>query len=467
MRTLATLLAGALLCAPALPLTAQGPARVIAIGDIHGSLDGLTRILKATGLTSPDGKWTGGRANLIQTGDYMDRGDGTRAVLDVLMALERPAKNAGGRAFALLGNHEVMNLIGDTRDVTREIFATFADAKSEARREQAWAQYAALAPARTPKGATPIPVYGQTKQAWLTTHPPGYVEYRDAMGPRGKYGAWLRNKPIVTQFQGSIFMHAGFAPATAPVTLDQVNDRVRDEIRRLDRFVQQLVDRKLALPFFTLQEILQVASNEIATANVLIATAKAEGKEPDRSRLNVPLLLEAQEILKIDSWTVVAGEGALWYRGFATLPDDPAGGPFAALLARYGAKRFVTGHTPQQDRRITVRFGGRVVLIDTGMLSYYKGRASALEIDGDALTAIYEGERVPLAVSCLSGCFSSPLYVAISLRPARPERRESVGRTSARVRSQGRAQSERPPSVAACDCAETRTRPGRPAAAPY
>ena len=87
----------------------------------------------------------------------------------------------------------------------------------------------------------------------------------------------------------------------------------------------------------------------------------------------------------------------LWYRGLATTPDDPAGGPFAAMLAKYGAKRFVSGHTPQQSRAITVRLGGRAVLIDTGMLtSVYKGRASALEIDGDKLTAIYEDGRVPL-----------------------------------------------------------------------
>ncbi len=398
MRTLAALLSGALLCASAPPLIAQGSARVVAIGDIHGSIDGITRILKAAGLTGPDGKWVGGRAQLIQTGDYMDRGDGTRAVLDLLMALEQQAKGAGGRALALLGNHEVMNLIGDTRDVTPEIFATFADAKSEARRQDAWTRYSALAAARSPKGAPVAEVYAQTKQAWLATHPPGYVEYRDALAPRGKYGAWLRGKPIVTEHAGSIFMHAGFAPVSAPATLGEVNERVRDEIRRLDRFVQRLVDAKLALPFFTLQEILQVASYEIGTANALIAAAQASGEQPDRSKLDVALLLEAQEILKIDSWTVVAGEGALWYRGLSTLPDDPSGGPFAELLQRYGARRFVTGHTPQQDRRITVRFGGRAVLIDTGMLSYYQGRAAALEIEGDSLTAIYEDGRVPLAV---------------------------------------------------------------------
>ena len=397
MRILAALLAGALLF-PLAPLGAQGTPRVIAIGDIHGAIDEFKRILLTAGLADAAGRWTGGRAHFIQTGDYTDRGEGTRAVLDLLMALEPQARAAGGRAIALLGNHETMNLIGDTRDVTPEIIATFADAKSEARRQQAWQQYAAIAAARTPKGGTPAPVYGQTREAWLTTHPPGYVEYREAMGPRGKYGAWLRDKPIVMQQDGTVFMHAGFAPDTAPATLAEVNTRVRDEIRRLDRFVQRLVDDKLALPFFTLQEILQVAANEIGAANALIAAAEAAGRHPDRSKLNVPLLIEAQEIMKLDGWTVIAADGALWYRGLATLPDDPAGGPFGAMLARYGARRFVTGHTPLPDRRITVRFGGRAVLIDTGMLRDFEGRPAALEIAGDALTAIYEDARVPLAV---------------------------------------------------------------------
>lgn len=408
MRTFAALLAGALLWAPALPLVAQGAPRVIAIGDIHGAIDEFKSILKRTGLTGADGRWAGGRAQLIQTGDYVDRGEGTRAVLDLLMALEPQAKSAGGRALSLLGNHEAMNLIGDTRDVTREIFATFTDGQSEARRQAAWAQYAAIGAARQAKGETVPVVYGQTREAWLTTHPLGFVEYREAFGPRGKYGAWLRDKDMVTLYGGSIFMHAGFAPETAPARLEDVNDRVRAEVRRLDKFVDRLVEEKLALPFFTLQEILQVASAEITAANTLIATAKAEGKEPDRSKLNVALLMEAQEILKLDSWTVVAGEGALWYRGLSTLPDDPAGGPFAPLLQRYGAMRFVTGHTPQQTRRITVRFGGRAVLIDTGMLSYYKGRASALQIEGDALTAIYEDARVPLAVTNQATVWRNP-----------------------------------------------------------
>ena len=397
MRSAALVLAVALVLVPQRPIVAQGAARIVAIGDIHGEIDGFRSILRAAGLTDARGRWSGGRTQFIQTGDYTDRGTGTRAVMDLLMALEPQARGAGGRAFALLGNHEVMNLIGDTRDVTPEIFATFADANSEKKRNDAWEQYARIGAQKLARGEPVADVYRQTREAWLAAHPPGYVEYRDAFAPRGKSGAWLRDKPIVTEVNGSIFMHAGISPALAPLKLDELNVRVRDEVRRLDRFVDRLVDAGLATRTFTLQEIIAVASNEIVQANALIAAAQAEGKQPDRGRLNVPLLMEAQEILKIDTWVSINPDQALWYRGLATEPDDPSGGPFAALLAKYGAKRFVTGHTPQQNRSINTRFGGRVVLIDTGMLAnYYKGRPAALEITGDALTAIYETERIPL-----------------------------------------------------------------------
>jgi len=398
MRPTALLLALlTLLCGPVQPLTAQATARIIAIGDIYGSIDGIKSILRVTGLIDGTNKWTGGRTQLLQTGDYMDRGEHTRAVLDLLMALEPQAKDAGGRAFALLGNHEVMNLIGDTRDVTREIFATFADANSEKRRQEAWEDYAKLAEAKKNKGE-PVPsVFKQTREAWLTTHPPGFVEYKEALSPKGKYGQWLRGKPMVTMVDGNIFMHAGISPASAPAKIEDLNVQVKDEIRRLDQFLDRLINLKLATRDFTLQEILQVASGEIGLANARIATAKEEGKELDRDKLNIPLLMEAQEIMKINTWLSIDPEGALWYRGLATERDDPAGGPFAALLAKYGAKRFVTGHTPQQSRSITVRYGGRAILIDTGMLtSYYRGRASALEITGDKLTAFYEDGKVQL-----------------------------------------------------------------------
>jgi len=397
MRRLALLLAVVLCATTAPPLTAQGAPRIIAIGDIHGSIDGLKSILKITGLIDGSSKWIGGKTQLLQTGDYMDRGAAVRQVLDLLMSLEDQAKSAGGRAFSLLGNHEVMNLIGETRDATPEIFATFADANSEKRRQDGWEDYAKLGAAKKAKGE-PVPtVYNQAKDAWMAAHPPGFIEYKDAIAPKGKYGAWLRGKPMVTEVGGNIFMHAGINPATAPAKIDDLNDQLRGEIKKMDSFVDKLIDQKLATRDFTLQQVLEVASSELGLANARLAAAKAEGREPEPGLVNVPLLLQAQEIMKVDSWLSIAPEGAMWYRGLSTEKDDPSGGGFAVVLKKYGAKRFVTGHTPQAGRSITVRFGGRAILIDTGMLtSVYKGRASALEIDGDKLTAYYEDGKVTL-----------------------------------------------------------------------
>ena len=76
----------------------------------------------------------------------------------------------------------------------------------------------------------------------------------------------------------------------------------------------------------------------------MIAAAKAAGNEPDRGKLNVPLLMEAQEILKIDSWVVVNPEGALVVPRPGHAADDPTGGPFAALLAEL--RREAVRHRP-------------------------------------------------------------------------------------------------------------------------
>ncbi len=375
-------------------------ARIVAIGDIHGDIDAFTGILRTAGLTDTAGNWTGGRSVFVQTGDFTDRGENVRAVMDRLMAIEAQAKAGGGRVVTLLGNHEAMNLVAETRDANEPIYAKFADDKSEARREAAWEQYQKVGPSPHAKTLPAAAVYSQAREQWMAAHPPGFIEYREALGPGGKYGKWLRGKHMAATIGGSVFMHAGIAPEAAPEKVNDLNAQVRDEVKRFDRYVQRLVDKKLALPFFTLTEILQVSANEIRAANALIDEATQSGEEVDRSKLDVPLLTEAAEILKIDQWLVLNGERALWYRGFATLPDDPTGGPLAPLLAKYDAVRFVTGHTPTADRRINVRFGGRAVLIDTGMLSTaYQGRASALEIDGDRLTAIYEDGRVPLTVA--------------------------------------------------------------------
>ena len=403
---------GFLSVASGLPSAQTAPARVVAIGDVHGALDAFVDILGTAGLIDADRRWSGGTTTFVQTGDYTDRGRDVRGVMDLLMALQSQAEASGGRAIVLLGNHEVMNLVGEQRDVTTEIYNTFADARSDERRERAWGDYAALAAARR-KARSDLPdVYAQERDAWMAAHPPGWLEYREALSPSGLYGTWLRKRPVSARVAGTLFMHAGIDPLAADTAVEDVEKRVQMQIERVDRYLRRLVSAKMALPFFTLQEMLHVAVSEIRAVNAVVDAAKEAGTAPDLRNFDIDLVREGGEILAIGDWDLLADTGPLWYRGYATASDDTLRAPVAAMLARSGVQRLVVAHSPLQARRIQARLDGSVLLIDTGMLaSTYQGRASALEIVGDRLTAIYDDGRVPIAPA------TSPAIVARGLAP--------------------------------------------------
>jgi hypothetical protein len=388
---------------------AQPPSRVVAVGDTHGDYDSLRRILQEAGLVDAGGAWTGGEAVLVQTGDYLDRGEKVHEVLDWLMALEPQARAAGGRLEVLLGNHEGMNLVGDFRDVNRAAYAHFADDESEARRTAAYDAYVALARARASDLARAgdrqlevPPVYqAPDRAAWMAAHPPGFVEYVEAFGPKGKYGKWLRARPATVKIDDTVFVHGGFTPETAPKTLEAVNDKVESEIKAWDRAKEALISRRAALPFFDLNETLQAAR-----ATAMIARANAATGDA----VTMPMGLQPlEELGRIGTWFLLNPNSPLWTRVFATWKSDEGRPKVEELAARYKASRFVVGHTPLKDGRIAARFGGRVLLIDTGMLSTYYtgGRASALEIAGNKISAIYGDGRMVLA-DAAPGTTSAP-----------------------------------------------------------
>src|SRR5579863_3887269 len=97
--------------------TFEGVERIVAIGDIHGDLEVFVNLLKTAKLVDNRNNWIGGKTHLVMPGDFIDRGNNSRKVMDLLMSLEPQAQKAGGRVHALLGNHEAANLYGDLRYV--------------------------------------------------------------------------------------------------------------------------------------------------------------------------------------------------------------------------------------------------------------------------------------------------------------------------------------------------------------
>ncbi len=98
-------------------LSASADPRIVAIGDLHADPAAAEATLKMAGLMNESGHWAGGDAILVQTGDVTDKGPSSRGVISLLTRLQQEARGSGGNVLAVLGNHEVMNLVGDWRGV--------------------------------------------------------------------------------------------------------------------------------------------------------------------------------------------------------------------------------------------------------------------------------------------------------------------------------------------------------------
>jgi hypothetical protein len=248
--------------------------------------------------------------------------------------------------------------------------------------------------------------------------PPGCLEYREAMGPNGVYGKWIRGKDIAAVVGDTLFMHAGLNPSRpAPKSIAEVNERARDEVRRLDAHRKRLADRRLGLDFFGLQEVIGVSVFELRLASQAIATANKTGEQPPS--LDRPTLRESQNLMEIAKWSLIDPEGPLWFRGYASSDEASTATQVTTFLDSLKVARIVVGHTPTADRQIVARYGGRVVVIDTGMLAAYKGQPSALEIVGPRLKAIYPDGEVELTPP-KAASMSAPLGSPSSSRASKP-----------------------------------------------
>jgi len=367
--------------------------RVVAVGDVHGSFDGLVSILTATGLVDGQRRWAGGGTLLVQIGDLLDRGVEVRPVLDLMMSLQEQAEASGGRVVCLLGNHEAMNLLGIRRDVHPGSYAAFAGPDSEKRRKLAWGALVHHYRARARRLGQGVPkIDDGVKARWMESNPPGAVEYVEALGPDGVYGRWLRSLPAAVLIGDTLFIHAGLGPDLAGADLETVNRTVADEIARLDRLRGFMLSEGLTFPEASIADLERVAEEE----------AKAAADSARMGRSAHERYAEAlRPLLDWRRWLLASSSSPLWFRGAVYWDEEEHGAEMASLLDGVGARRMVVGHTVPKDRRIQTRFGGRVVLLDTGMQAdYYKGgRVSALEILDGALTAVYLDDREPVGAS--------------------------------------------------------------------
>ncbi|HJT86886.1 MAG TPA: metallophosphoesterase [Bryobacteraceae bacterium] len=315
--------------------TFQGVGRIVAIGDVHGDYDVFVGLLRSAELVNSRNQWTGGKTHLVQTGDVLDRGPASRKVMDLLMQLEPQARKAGGAVHALLGNHEAMNLYGDLRYVSGEEYESYRTADSAKLRdryfERLWDQQKRQDPASD--GAA-------FRDAFYSQHPLGWVEQREAFGPEGVYGRWLRRHPVIIKINDVLFLHGGISPKYASTSISVFNATVAGELR---------------------------------------------------------------DFSKLANGMAMDPEGPLWYRGLIELPEPGLAAHVSEILERSGAHHIVIGHTVTSevlprfggkvipiDVGLSRVFGGPPALLIIEGSNYYvlyRGQRIALPVDGGGLGA--------------------------------------------------------------------------------
>ncbi len=262
--------------------TPKQEPRIVAIGDIHGDYEHYISILRRAELIDSRRNWIGRNATLVQLGDVVDRGPGSRKILDLLMRLESRSRRSGGRVHFVIGNHEAMNVTGDLRYVHEGEYEAFRTPSSKRARDQYFEVFKTRLKNNSVEGQDLI-FDDAYREKWNETYPLGFVEHRKAWSPKGKYGRWVAKRDAVLKLGDVLFVHGGIGHRYANWSIDQINGAV-----------------EVALKTSTVDE---------------------------------------QTILTDE-------EGPLWYRNLSMVDEDSERSHVETLLEHFGVNHIVVAHTP-------------------------------------------------------------------------------------------------------------------------
>lgn len=173
------------------------------------------------------------------------------------------------------------------------------------------------------------------RNQWQEAHPLGFVEHRIAWHSTGDFGSWVIQNNAIVKINRTLFLHGGISPSLLALSITEVNSQIQDEL-----------------------------NGELGQEELL--------SESD--------------------------SGPLWYRGLASSSEEAEAAHVDAVLAAYDVDRIVLGHTPGHGI-ILPRFGGKVLVIDTGISAHYGGHIASLRIENDRFIARQGSQELTLPSS--------------------------------------------------------------------
>ena len=222
--------------------------KIVAIGDLHGDLTVTIKSLKLAGVVPldipnyfknlsdiDDIEWIGGNTIVVQVGDQIDRcrpnnwyrdicaDDSTYEdegsdlkIMELLDKLNEKAKYQGGKIISILGNHEIMNCVGDFRYVSPKEFEEFG-------------HFYKVKKVKNPNRVFPY----------------GYKERKQAFSPGGIIARkYAFNRKAIVQVGKWIFVHGGLTPQIAlQYSFDEMNEGISNWLLgRRDRKTKEIFE---------------------------------------------------------------------------------------------------------------------------------------------------------------------------------------------------------------------------------
>lgn len=328
-----------------LPVTfARAPGRIVAVGDLHGDMAQAQRALELAGVLgwSAQGRveWVGGDTTLVQVGDILDRGSQELGIFSLLRQLAVGAQQAGGAVHILIGNHEVLNVSGDFRYVTRGAFAESRTVLERMMGPEAAAEALSGGQDGAAAGANP------KKQEWEETLRARLMLF----SPGGPVARELSQHSTILMVNDTVFAHGGLLPEHVEYGLENLNAAVSRWMRG--------------------------EGDESVEAALQLAAGNSDSVVWNRQYAKEQFTEREREV-----------SCALLARTLAAIP---------------GAKRLVVGHTPQLSG-CTCECNGQIWRVDVGMSSGVIGAPpSVLEIDGDSVRVLREDDDTAAARSASS-----------------------------------------------------------------
>jgi len=171
------------------------PSKVLAISDIEGNFNAFYSLLVGNGVMDKSYKWTYGNGHLVLIGDFVDRGTNVTQCLWLIYMLEQEAEKAGGMVHFILGNHEVMNLLGQTEYVDKK--------------------YMALAHK-------------------LSGKEDACKAYKYLMSNQRELVRWMKSKNVMERIGKTLFVHGGVSKElmTANMSIGEINEFMRSTLTR-------------------------------------------------------------------------------------------------------------------------------------------------------------------------------------------------------------------------------------------